>query len=232
MPVTHFPDPRRAPKDGLLAVGGDLHPKSLLLAYSQGIFPWPVHDPTEPEPILAWFCPNPRAILRFSDLHVPESLARAQKRSQRKGPSLWRFSVDEAFEEVILACSQVPRPGQDGTQTGTWITQEMIDAYIEFHHQGFAHSVEVWEGPELIGGLYGVDVGGAFAGESMFYRKPNASKLALLYLIEHLKKRGASWIDIQMLTPHMKALGAVEIKRDDFLNELSRTHALGLRLFR
>jgi leucyl/phenylalanyl-tRNA--protein transferase len=224
MPVTHFPDPRRAPKDGLLAIGGDLHPKSLLLAYSQGIFPWPVHDPEEPEPILAWFCPNPRAILRFSDLHIPESLARAQRKAQ----GAWRFSVDEAFEKVIHACSQVPRPGQDGT----WITPEMIDAYIEFHRLGFAHSVEVWEDSELIGGIYGVDAGGAFAGESMFYRKPNASKLALLHLIEHLKKGGASWIDIQMLTPHMKALGAVEIKRDDFLNELSRTRALGLRLFR
>jgi len=223
MPVTHFPDPRRAPKDGLLAVGGDLHPQSLLLAYSQGIFPWPVHDPTEEEPLLAWFCPDPRAILRFSDLHLPESLSRAQ----RKALTAWRFSQDEAFEEVILACSKVPRPGQEGT----WITPEMIQAYIEFHRLGYAHSVEVWEGSELIGGIYGVEVKGVFAGESMFYRRPNASKLALLHLIEVIKKRGASWIDIQMLTPHMKALGAREIKRGDFLNELSRTHALGLQLF-
>jgi leucyl/phenylalanyl-tRNA--protein transferase len=107
----------------------------------------------------------------------------------------------------------------------------MLQAYIEFHRRGFAHSVEVWEGSELIGGIYGVEVGGVFAGESMFYRKPNASKLALLHLVEHLKKRGASWIDIQMLTPHMKALGAREIKRGDFLNELSRIHALDLHLF-
>lgn len=223
MPVTQFPDPRRAPKDGLLAVGGDLHPESLILAYSQGIFPWPVHDPEEGDDVLAWFSPNPRAILRFSDLHVPESLARAQRKAQTQ----WRFSVDEAFEEVILACSEVPRPGQ----AGTWITDDMIDAYIDFHQAGHAHSVEVWEGSELVGGIYGVDAGGAFAGESMFHRRSNASKLALLYLIEHLKKRGASWIDIQMLTPHMKALGAIEIKRDDFLKELSQTHALGLRLF-
>src|SRR5262249_20365536 len=132
------------------------------------------------------------------------------------------------FEEVIQACSQVPRPGQDGT----WITPEMVHAYIELHGLGHAHSVEVWEGSKLIGGIYGVETGGAFAGESMFYRKPNASKLALLYLIELLKSRGASWMDIQMLTPHMKALGATEIKRDDFLKELSRVHALGLRLFR
>ncbi len=219
MPVTKFPDPRRAPSDGLLAIGGDLHPESLLLAYSQGIFPWPVDHP----PVLAWFCPNPRAILRFSDLHLPESLARAQ----RKAKSVWRFSADQAFEEVIRACSQAPRPGQDGT----WITPEMVEAYIEFHRLGHAHSVEVWEGSELVGGIYGVEVGGVFAGESMFYKKPNASKLALLHLIELLKSRGASWIDIQMLTPHMKALGACEIKRDDFLKELSRAHALGLRLF-
>jgi len=223
MPVTKFPDPRRAPKDGLLAVGGDLHPQSLLLAYSQGIFPWPIHDLSEEEPLLAWFCPDPRAVLRFSDLHLPESLRRAQRKAQ----SAWRFSQDEAFEEVILACSKVPRPGQDGT----WITAEMIQAYIEFHRLGYAHSVEVWEGSELIGGIYGVEVKGVFAGESMFYRRPNASKLALLHLIAVIKKRGASWIDIQMLTPHMKALGAREIKRGDFLNELSRTHALGLHLF-
>jgi leucyl/phenylalanyl-tRNA--protein transferase len=225
MAVTKFPDPRRAPKDGLLAVGGDLRPERLLLAYSQGIFPWPVYDPDEDESILAWFCPDPRAILRFTELHLPESLRRAQRQIQKN--AAWRFSLNEAFEQVIEACSEVPRPGQ----AGTWITPEMLEAYVEFHRLGYAHSVEVWEGSELVGGIYGVEVGGVFAGESMFHRRSNASKFALLHLIELLKKGGASWIDIQMLTPHMKALGAREISRDDFLNELSRTRALGLRPF-
>jgi leucyl/phenylalanyl-tRNA--protein transferase len=225
MPVTKFPDPRRAPKDGLLAIGGDLHPESLILAYSQGIFPWPVQDPSEPEPILAWFSPDPRAILRFSSLHVPESLKRAQRKA--KTQAHWRFSVDEAFEEVIQACAKSPRPGQ----MGTWITEEMIQAYIDFHRLGHAHSVEVWEGSELVGGIYGIEVQGVFAGESMFYRRPNASKLALLHLIEFLKERGASWIDIQMLTPHLKALGATEIRRDEFLKELAIAQSRPLSLF-
>lgn len=227
MPVTKFPDPSEAPADGLLAIGGNLTPKTLLTAYSQGIFPWPITLSAEEaaasgkSELLAWFCPDPRAVLEFGDLHLPESLRRAQRKAN------YQFTIDQAFEDVIRACATAPRPGQ----SGSWINDEMIRAYLKFHSLGHAHSVEVWDGKELVGGIYGVEIQGAFAGESMFHHRPNASKLALLHLIAHLKSRGSTWMDIQQLTPHMKALGAKEISRDDFLTALSRTHALGLRLF-
>ncbi|HVF51736.1 MAG TPA: leucyl/phenylalanyl-tRNA--protein transferase [Pyrinomonadaceae bacterium] len=216
MPVASFPDPRDASPEGLVAVGGDLHPSTLLLAYGQGIFPWP----TEGYPLL-WFSPPERAILEFKDLHVPRRLAR----TQRQQP--FRYTIDASFESVVRACAHAARPEQDGT----WITSEMIRAYCEFHRRGHAHSVEAWEGDALVGGLYGVDAGGAFAGESMFYLRPNASKLALLHLVRHLAARGLDWIDIQMLTPHMRVLGAKNISRDDFLQRLAATRARQLTLF-
>jgi len=197
-------------------MGGDLHPESLLLAYREGIFPWPVDG----LPLL-WFSPPARGILDFAALHVPRSLARAQRQSPL------HFSFDRAFSAVIRACAGTPRPGQ----AGTWITPAIEAAYGRLHRLGIAHSVEAWDGGELVGGAYGVDVDGAFAAESMFYRQPNASKLALLYLIEHLRGRGLDWLDIQIVTPHLARLGAQAMPRDDFLLRLQRTRARGLVLF-
>jgi leucyl/phenylalanyl-tRNA---protein transferase len=218
LPITRFPDPRNA-SEGVVAVGGDLHPDSLRLAYRSGIFPWPHED----YPLL-WFSPDPRAILDFADLHVPRSLAKARRRALDSG---CRFTLDQAFAEVIELCGQVPRAGQ----SGTWITPEMKEAYVRLHRLGHAHSVELWREDLLIGGIYGVDAGGAFAGESMFHVEPNASKLALLHLVEHLRERGLDWLDIQMLTPHMEALGAKEIPRDRFLERLKATLKQGRKLF-
>jgi leucyl/phenylalanyl-tRNA--protein transferase len=216
MPVLRFPDPRSASSEGLLAVGGDLHPDTLLLAYRQGIFPWPA--PGYP---LLWFCPGERGILDFADLHIPRSLAAAQRRSTL------RLTIDAAFSDVIQTCAAAPRPGQDGT----WITTQILRAYIRLHRLGIAHSVEAWNGDRLVGGLYGVDVDGAFAAESMFYHEANASKLALLHLIAHVQSRGLDWLDVQVLTPHVERLGARTIGRDDFLLRLKTTRARGLRLF-
>ncbi|MFQ5666367.1 MAG: leucyl/phenylalanyl-tRNA--protein transferase [Candidatus Binatia bacterium] len=216
MPIIEFPDPRSANAEGVVGIGGDLHPHSLLLAYRQGIFPWPV----EGLPLL-WFCPAERGILEFTELHVPRSLARARRRTAL------RFTIDAAFPAVIRACAATRRPGQEGT----WITPQIITAYTRLHRMGVAHSAEAWNGRRLAGGLYGVDVDGAFAAESMFYREPNASKLALLHLVDHLSARGLDWIDIQVLTPHLARLGAKAISRDAFLEMLQRTRARGLRLF-
>ena len=215
MAESHFPDPREATPEGVVAFGGRPEPALLAEAYARGIFPWPV----EGYPLL-WFSPPERALLFFRELHVPRSLARERRRTRLT------FTIDRAFERVIGTCARVERP--DG---GTWITPEMIRGYREFHRRGGAHSVEAWDGEELVGGVYGVDAGGAFAGESMFYRRPNASKLALLFLIEHLKGRGLDWLDIQVMTPHMRALGARLVSRDEFLQRLARTRRRGLKLF-
>ncbi|MDX1932027.1 MAG: leucyl/phenylalanyl-tRNA--protein transferase [Capsulimonadales bacterium] len=212
-----FPDPRHAGPEGIVAVGGDLRPETLLTAYRAGIFPWP----HEGYPLL-WFCPERRAILDFSELHIPESLAKARRKTSLT------FSIDTAFEQVIHSCRSTPRPDQDGT----WITPRMKAAYLELHRLGYAHSVEVRnEANELVGGLYGVSVDGVYSGESMFHRVSNASKLALLHLIDHLRDRGADFIDIQQLTPHMAALGAREIPREAFLDRWKAARARGLTLF-
>ncbi len=216
MPVSEFPDPRSANPEGVVAVGGDLHPDSLLLAYRQGIFPWPV----EGLPLL-WFSPAERGVLEFAHLHISRSLARARKHTAL------RFTVDAAFTAVIRACADTPRPGQDGT----WITPQIVAAYTRLHRLGIAHSVEAWNGTRLVGGVYGVDVDGAFAAESMFYHEPYASKLALLHLVDHLLRHGLDWLDIQVLTPHLTRLGARPMPRDEFLEKLRRTRARGLRLF-
>lgn len=215
-PPARFPDPRRSSPEGIVAFGDDLRPETLMTAYRQGIFPWTIEGYPLP-----WFCPPRRGILDFRRLHVPRSLARV-----RRNTTL-RLTIDRAFDKVIEACSQIERNGQPGT----WITSQMIDAYGELHRLGHAHSVEAWDGEKLVGGLYGVDSGGAFAGESMFHFIPNASKLALLHLTDHLSPRGATWIDIQTLTPHMVHLGAHEITRDEFLARLARDQRAGLRLF-
>ncbi len=216
MAIVEFPDPRTASPEGIVAIGGDLHPESVLAAYRQGIFPWPVDD----LPLL-WFSPPERAILQFRDLHIPRSLASSARRCEL------RMSIDEAFGEVIRSCAETERPGQDGT----WITAEVIEAYIRLHQLGIAHSVEAWQGNWLVGGVYGVAVDGAFSAESMFYRVSNASKLCVLHLIDHLRSRDLDWMDVQTMTPHMERLGAKLLDRDEFLVRLDATRARGLLLF-
>lgn len=215
MALIRFPDPRYVFGD-IVVVGGSLNAGNLLNAYRRGIFPWPIEGWPLP-----WFCPEERAILEFKDLHIPRSLARVRKQQP------FTLTTDRDFPAVVRACASVVRRHE----TGTWITSEVIRAYTELHAMGHAHSIEAWEDGHLIGGLYGVDAGGAFAGESMFYIRPNASKLALLHLIEHLSARGLDWIDIQMMTPHMQTLGAKQIARDEFLAKLAATRARGLKLF-
>lgn len=217
MPLA-FPPPTAARDDldGLLLLGGQPTVENLLAAYAQGIFPWPV--PGWP---LAWFCPPRRGILRLSKLHVGRSLARAWRQSP------YRLSFDTAFGQVMRACQAQPRPGQDGT----WITPQLVRGYEALHAAGHAHSVEVWDGPELVGGLYGVAVRGVFAGESMFHLRPNASKLAVLALAERLQARGSAWFDIQQLTPHMAVLGAEEVLREEFLALLAAEQRADRKLF-
>jgi leucyl/phenylalanyl-tRNA--protein transferase len=202
-----FPPPQLADPDGLLAVGGDLRPERLLLAYSSGIFPWP----TEGFPLL-WHSPDPRFVLHAPELHVPRSLARALRRCP------WRFSLDERFEEVITRCAEVPRPGQ----RGSWITDEMVAAYGRLHELGFAHSVEIWAGNVLIGGLYGVSLGAAFFGESMFALEPDASKMAFVKLVRQLSSWGIDLVDAQVHTQHLERFGAVHIPREAYLDMLGK----------
>jgi leucyl/phenylalanyl-tRNA---protein transferase len=211
-----FPDPRGANYGDIVALGGNLQPENLIAAYRLGIFPWPVENCPLP-----WFSPRERAIVEWGDLHVPRRLAQSRRNSQ------FRFTIDADFPSVVLHCALVPRAGEEGT----WITREVFDAYCALHRLGRAHSVEAWEGEELVGGIYGVDAGGAFACESMFYLRPNASKLALLYLFEHLHGRGLDWIDVQVLTPHIERLGAKLVSRAAFLDKLELTLARKLELF-
>jgi len=213
--MSRFPDPRYARSD-VVAVGDDLRVETLRDAYRHGIFPWP-----SSESPLPWFSPRRRTVIVFDELHVGRSLRKAERHSG------FTYSIDRAFENVIEGCAQSPR----GDETGTWIGPEIIEAYVDLHHAGDAHSVEVWRDDELVGGLYGVDAGGVFTGESMFHRETDASKLALLYLIEHLRARGATWLDCQVTTPHMKALGARQIARSRFLDMLAEAQARGLKLF-
>ena len=213
--MSRFPDPRYARSD-IVAVGGDLRVETLRDAYRHGIFPWP-HEGLP----LPWFSPRRRAVILFEQLHVGRSTRKALK------STAYQFTFDRAFEDVIRACATSPRPGQDGT----WIEPYIVDAYIGLHRAGDAHSVEVWEGEELAGGLYGVDAGGVFTGESMFHYRANTSKLALLFLIDHLRARGSTWLDCQVMTPHMEALGAREIARARCLDLLANAQASGVKLF-
>ena len=213
--MSTFPDPRYAPSD-VVAMGEDLRVATLREAYHKGIFPWP-HEGLP----LPWFSPRRRAVIFFDELHVGRSLRKAQKKSG------FTFSIDRDFRAVIRECSEADRPEQDGT----WIAPKIIAAYTRFHEAGDVHSVEVWEGEELVGGLYGVDAGGIFTGESMFHRRPDASKLALLFLIDHLRERGSTLIDCQVMTPHMDVLGAREIARARFLDHLAEMQARAVTLF-
>jgi leucyl/phenylalanyl-tRNA---protein transferase len=202
----HFPDPRTALEEpnGLLAFGGDLSPERLKSAYSLGIFPWFNAD----EPIL-WWSPDPRCIFHTEQLRPHRSL----RRSLANKP--WWVTVDRAFEQVMRACA-APRP----KQSGTWISRSMIDAYATLHHQGYAHSVEVWEDDRLVGGVYGVSVGRLFCGESMFSACSGGSKLALCALAALLRRWQFPLIDAQVGNPHLLSLGAVEIPRSSFLQEI------------
>ena len=201
-----FPDPAYALEEpnGLLAAGGDLSPARLLNAYRQGIFPWY----SDGQPIL-WWSPNPRAVLYPDQLRISRSL---HKRLHKR-PFL--VTLDTAFSAVIEACSE-PRSGTDGT----WITEEMKQAYLELHRIGFAHSIECWEEDELVGGLYGVSMGKVFFGESMFSRRTDASKIGFAHLVEQLKKWDFGLIDCQIQSAHLTSLGAEDISRDEFLELL------------
>ncbi len=205
-----FPPVTEAEPNGLLGVGGDLAPERLLLAYQSGIFPWF----SEGEPIL-WWSPDPRFVITPAQLHVPRSLAKRTRRGD------YRLSLDTAFEQVIAACAARARPGQPGT----WITDEMQAAYTALHRLGFAHSAEAWAGDRLVGGLYGVAIGGFFAGESMFALADDASKMAWVQLVRQLERWGFQFIDCQLYTDHLARFGAVEIARDRYLELLARAIA-------
>ena len=203
-PVT-FPPVEEADEDGFLAWGGNLEPETLRLAYRSGIFPWPMEN----LPFL-WFAPPERAILRVSDFHISRSL---QKLLRQKP---WDVRIDTNFQAVIEACACASRPGQDGT----WITRDVQRAYCRLHQSGEAHSIEVYLENQLVGGLYGVNWGGYFAGESMFHHVSGASKIALVFLVAHLQKQGVTWLDCEVLNPLFESFGAVEISRDEFMQML------------
>ncbi len=202
-----FPPPEAAEPDGLLAVGGDLRPERLLLAYSAGIFPW--YD--EELPIL-WHSPDPRTVLRPRELRVSRSL----RRLLRQPP--FAIRLDTAFDQVIRCCAEVPRKDQDGT----WITRDMIDAYAELAELGYAHSAEAWADGELVGGLYGVSLGGCFFGESMFALRPDASKVAFVALLRQLDAWDFDLVDCQVHTEHLARFGAENWSRRRFLDALAR----------
>lgn len=201
--ISRFPPLDYADRHGLLALGGDLEPDTILDAYRRGIFPWPLDEET-----LGWFSPPKRTVLFFDQLHISRSLAKEITRRK------FELRLDTDFSEVIHRCAGATNRRE---QSGTWITPQIISAYERLHRAGIAHCVAVYQAGNLAGGVYGVGIGAMFAGESMFYDEPNASKIALIKLIEYLRLHGATWIDCQVMTPHMRALGAIEIQRDDFI---------------
>ena len=195
-----FPDPSLAEEDGLLALEGDLSPERLILAYSNGIFPWFSED----EPIL-WWSPDPRFVVHPKDVRISHSMKKLLKKNT------YRVSFDTCFRDVISNCSNIRK------ETGTWITDEMIEAYCTLHSLGLAHSVETWYGDKLVGGLYGVSMGKCFFGESMFSTMDNASKVAFITLSKVLAEKNFVVIDCQVYTAHLESLGAVNIPREEFL---------------
>lgn len=199
-----FPNALLATAEGLVAVGGDLSVPRLLLAYRSGIFPWTVKP-------ITWWSPDPRAIFELDKFHVSRSLAKVIRTGN------FQVTIDRAFTEVMNGCA-APGPGR----RTTWITREFLRAYTELHKQGHAHSLECWRNEKLVGGIYGVAIGGFFAGESMFHRVSNASKIALYHLIKHLRQRHFELFDIQMLTPITSRLGAIQIPRTEYLKRLAQ----------
>ncbi|MDP3268779.1 MAG: leucyl/phenylalanyl-tRNA--protein transferase [Legionella sp.] len=201
-----FPDPRTSDKQGLLAMGGDLKPERIIQAYSQGIFPW-----FEPGCPILWWSPNPRLVLIPNEFKISRSLRQSLKKP-------FYFTMDNAFREVISACATC-----SDRQDKTWISPQMIEAYTKLHQMGYAHSFEIWQDKELVGGLYGISLGRAFFGESMFHKVTDASKVALYYLCNTMSEWGFDFIDCQIPTPHLLRLGAKVIGRNEFLHLLELT---------
>lgn len=218
MPRIIFPPVELADEHGLLAIGGNLEPETLIEAYSQGIFPWPVFG----EGQLTWFSPPKRAVIFLDEFRVPRRLKRSLKNRN------FTLRVNTAFPEVIRCCAAMENRGE---QKGTWITEEVLRAYTELHHRGFCHSVECWLEGELVGGLYGVALGGMFAGESMFYRESDASKFCLIGLVEYLKTANVPLLDCQQKTSLLSQFGCREIPRGEFLDILSSEVARDICLF-
>lgn len=204
-----FPPVESATEDGLVAIGGDLEVDTLVEAYRQGIFPWPISV----EFPLAWFSPNPRGILEFSELHIPKSFAKFLK----KNP--YQVTFNQAFDEVIKECARIYRKGQPNT----WITPDIIHGYERLFKKELAYSVEVWDKDQLVAGIYGVTMGNFISGESMFTKEDNASKYGLYALIKHLESKGLKWMDTQMVTPVVETFGGKYIGRIDFLELLDKT---------
>lgn len=200
--------------EGLLAIGGDLSSERLLAAYRQGIFPWY----SEGDPLL-WWAPDPRTVIIPGEVHVSRRLAR------RLRQGAFQFTMDTKFPQVMAECAVAPRPQQEGT----WITPEMIAAYCRLHRLGFAHSIECWEGTELAGGLYGVSLGGCFFGESMFTKRPDGSKAALILLDRLCRQWGFVLIDCQLMNPHLARMGAKEIPRSEYMCLLEKGLAMETR---
>jgi leucyl/phenylalanyl-tRNA---protein transferase len=211
--VWTLPGPEETDEDGVVGVGADLAPATLVDAYRRGIFPWP-----HPGVPLPWFSPDPRGVLQLDAVHVSRSLRRTLRRSG------WTTTVDAAFEDVVAGCA-----GERGG-SGTWITPGMVRAYARLHVLGWAHSLEVWEEDVLVGGIYGVQVGGVFTGESMFHRRTDASKVALLDLVVRFREAGGVLLDVQLTTEHLVGLGAVDVPRERFLDVLRRVRDDDVRL--
>jgi leucyl/phenylalanyl-tRNA--protein transferase len=208
-----FPSPEEASPEGLLCTGGSLSPPWLVEAYRNGIFPMPLSY--ERQRILAWFSPHPRGILELDSLHVSRRLARRLRRGE------FTFTLDQAFPRVVEGCAAPRRQ-----ETGTWLTLGMQNAYVALHHLGVAHSVEVWRQGQLVGGVYGVAIGGLFAAESMFHRVTDASKAALVKLTSHLRERGYVLLDVQWTNDHTRSLGAIDIPRRTYLARLREAVAM------
>ncbi|MFV8332772.1 leucyl/phenylalanyl-tRNA--protein transferase [Flavobacterium sp. ZT3P35] len=205
-PALFFPPVSEANKDGILAIGGDLTPARLQLAYKSGIFPWF----EDGEPII-WWSPNPRMVLFLDELIVSKSMRNILNRN------IFKITFNQNFRDVISNCQNIKREGQNGT----WITNDMIEAYCELHQLGIAKSIEVWQNDILVGGLYGIDLGHVFCGESMFSKVSNASKVAFIALVNHLKKENYKLLDCQVYNPHLESLGCREINRIDFMEILN-----------
>ena len=201
-----FPSPEQASAEGIVAVGGDLQPERVMLAYRKGIFPW-----FESDDFLLWWSPDPRMVLFPDRLKVSKSMRTVLRKKQ------FEVTFNKAFDQVVEACAKVKRFGQNGT----WITPGLMEVYSTLHTQGHAHSVEVWEEGSLVGGLYGIDLGTVFCGESMFSKSSNASKVALIFLVKELKKNKYELIDCQVPTQHLASMGAEPISRTEFLTFLS-----------
>jgi leucyl/phenylalanyl-tRNA---protein transferase len=208
-----LPDPHSADEDGVVGVGADLSPATLVDAYRRGIFPWP-----HPGVPLPWFSPDPRGIIMAGRLHRSRSLRATLRRCG------WTTTVDRDFEAVVRAC------GDERGEIGTWITDQMVRAYLRLHELGWAHSLEVWDGAELVGGVYGVQIGGVFTGESMFHRRTDASKVALVDLDARLLAAGGRVLDVQVTTDHLASLGARDVPREQFLRVLAAARGIDARL--